>query len=146
MMNCNECKNQMPYYIDQELQGQPKAEFERHLQDCTVCAKQYQAFKGIYGYIEQERITDSDPFFYTRLMARWENRSGSYDIRALRLKPLSLAFAIVIPLIAGLWLGFSLSRHQNEQAEVKLVSEMHNTLTAPGYEASLENYVFSDSE
>jgi mycothiol system anti-sigma-R factor len=41
-MNCNECKDKLDRYADQELSDVEVLELQQHLGDCPPCADQYQ--------------------------------------------------------------------------------------------------------
>ena len=58
MMQCNDIRERLTLYLDNELQGEERASFEAHLQSCESCTAQ---FKGELSFLNSVR--DSRPLY-----------------------------------------------------------------------------------
>jgi hypothetical protein len=98
----------MILYLEGLLKGPELEEVERHLEGCTSCRKFAGYLTESLEAIEKSKITENDPFFYTRLKAKLENQSvsGYEKISFTRiLQPVLLTLVLVVAIIAGIGIG-----------------------------------------
>jgi len=55
-MNCTQAKPLITLYADGELDTARSLELERHLQDCSVCAKEWRDLQGLQEAVRQEGL------------------------------------------------------------------------------------------
>ncbi len=74
-MNCKDFQNNIVFFIDQELNKENATMFEDHLECCNQCKKLFEQVNLSYSLINDDRITESNPFFYSRVMTAVENKT-----------------------------------------------------------------------
>jgi anti-sigma factor RsiW len=142
-MQCNDFHRNTLHYLDKSLHPDANAAYHLHLAECQACQTYLHRMEQLWSVIEHDRITDTDPFFYTRLQAKIEmQQQNEKSGWALSLKPLALAVAVVIPLIAGVWLGHSaVQKQQQTIADSAIILDMNNLLATPGYASNDAYYL-----
>lgn len=66
-MGCQNFKDKFELYIDNELSGQEKAEFENHLSKCPDCARELAALKSIDSVGKAEIFSEPEPAYWKQL-------------------------------------------------------------------------------
>ncbi len=139
-MRCSSTSDKILLYLDRDLPDEEMKSMAVHLAECADCQKVFEASSRIYRVIETDRVEPDRPYFFNRVMARLEHRAAEPAINWFRLRPVWLAAATVVPLMIGIWFGYSSYQQQTlDQQAGQLASEIHVLLTIPGY-ASLEEY------
>ncbi len=147
IMNCKEVIHLIPFYLDDELDPVRKQQTEQHFRSCPACEGYYQRFRQVYGVPEKEILHSPDPYFYTRLMANIEARQEQPFVRIFQVKPLVWALAVMLPMITGIWLGYSLMRKQDNTYEnTALIAEVNNVLSTPGYTSDNDTYYHDNGQ
>ncbi len=142
-MNCRDIDRRMLHYIDRDLPHDITTGIEDHLQKCVVCNKKLDVIKRIYSSIDSDQVTDDYPFFLTRVEAKLQKIRTVEQSPLFRVKPVALLVAIVLPLLAGIWLGYSAFRQDTTYINSnELIADVNNYLSTPGYP---EEYYYSDS-
>jgi predicted anti-sigma-YlaC factor YlaD len=72
-MKCKDFQNNILFFIDGDLDKTASARFEKHLEVCSQCKSLFEKVSGSYSLIEEAKIKESNPFFYTRVKAAIEN-------------------------------------------------------------------------
>lgn len=104
-------------FIEGEITGIEKEEFENHLKECVGCTELFKQVSKAYSAIDREKEIEPNPFFFTRLeqrIAGLEEQSKPHTLmpvftRALR--TLAATLVIAVGILAGVILG---SRFTNE--------------------------------
>lgn len=108
-MNCKNIHKAMVPYIENELDKNLRGEFEEHIKSCDDCRLFLEEFQKTFSIIETEKVTETNPFFYTALKAKMENRAtkttGVFNF--LLSKYLQPALFSVL-LIAGIYFGLNI--------------------------------------
>jgi hypothetical protein len=66
-MRCQDIKNRLELYIDNELGNQEKTEFERHLLKCPDCAKGLEVLKSINSIGKMQTFSEPEPDYWNQL-------------------------------------------------------------------------------
>lgn len=142
-MDCKEFKNRMIFFIEGDLEKQLAEQFTNHLNTCTSCKILYEQFYSDYNLIATDKITESNPFFYTRVMAGLENEEKQGIIeRFFNNKSLILQIAsyVVIGFMA-ISIGYLIANDKSqtntesfntnmEETDQQLFAESHNLALA----------------
>lgn len=134
-MHCNDFRRNTLHHLDRSLHSDADAAYHLHLAECPACQTYLHRMEQLWSVIEHDRITETDPFFFTRLQAKIEmQQQNEKSGWTLSMKPLALAFGVVIPLIAGVWLGYSVVQKQQQAiADSAIILDLNNMLATPGY-------------
>ncbi len=120
-MTCSELQGSLAEYAEGGLSVQHRSEVEKHLDSCTLCTRRYELLLECYDYIRQEKITEPDPFMYTRIMAIMEEKQKvqpvSGDHRILR--PVIITVLAVMFVITGIKLGLSFDHNKTLAIDYK---------------------------
>lgn len=69
-MNCAQFKKIIYVYLDNELKGAAKQEFEAHLKACPVCAKQLEISKKAWALLDKYQEIEPAPNFNAQVFER----------------------------------------------------------------------------
>lgn len=137
---CKSVQKNAPFYIDNEITSGKREEIEEHLGACELCRNFFLTFQETYELIDKDRIIKTNPFLFTKIMAKIEARKESLIYNVFNIKPAKIALVILLPLIAGIWLGSSIiNNEQRKKEEISIIAETNNLLSTPGY-ASFDYY------
>lgn len=127
-MKCKDFENNIVFFIDNELDENNTKMFEKHLASCHDCKKLYMLISQSYNTIGNDKITESNPFFYTRVKAAIENKkSNSLLTKVFEKKQLVMQFATYLiigffAIVVGYSIAFDDSVNENglvfEQNEI----------------------------
>ncbi len=76
IMNCKDFRNNILFFIDKDLNGKNSIEFKKHLEICGDCKLLFEKIASTYAFTKNDKVTDSNPFFYTRVKAAIENQTS----------------------------------------------------------------------
>lgn len=135
-MNCRDFNRKIFQYIDGELPDSAMEGFKIHLNTCSLCNARFLKLKMIYSVIDSDQVKDDYPYFFTRVEARYQKLKAGEHEPLFRLKPVALILAVVLPLLAGIWLGYSSFRQDIVYVDSnELIADVNNYLSTPGYPA-----------
>lgn len=100
-MNCRECENLTADYLGDELEPQPRQNFESHLETCADCAKRVAALAQTAEALER-----------LPTVGRTEAQHRTCDLQIVRQRPLWVRTGLSLlktaaVLAIGVWLGRS---------------------------------------
>ena len=72
-MNCTQIHNKLIFYIEKSLPENEIDEISMHLSDCKECTSHYLFLSDTLKYIEKEKISEPDTYFFTRLEQKIES-------------------------------------------------------------------------
>lgn len=111
-MNCKTLHKNLIFFLEGDLAPEKMKEFQSHLAECKSCAAFAQELKLTLGIIEQEKKPAVNPYFYTRLKAKLENRVAEKSPvlgRAVLVRVLQPAFFSIL-LLVGIYSGIKIGR------------------------------------
>jgi predicted anti-sigma-YlaC factor YlaD len=107
-MECKICTSNLVLYLEGSLSGKELAMMESHLDASPSCRSFAIYMKDAFSLVGNNRITEPDPFLYTRVMARVERESGETKrIPGLAgiLQPAFFSLLLLFSVWAGLKIG-----------------------------------------
>jgi len=66
-MRCQDIKNKLELYIDNELTVREKAEIEQHLLTCSNCAKELEVLKSLNAFGKLKPLSEAEPEYWKQL-------------------------------------------------------------------------------
>jgi hypothetical protein len=122
-MNCKEFKKRIIPYIENNLNESDYDNFVQHIENCNSCKILLEKIKESYDFTNLKASNIEDPFFYTRLVQKLENRSTENHtiLKTLnrRLQPVYITALILIGIYFGIYLGNSYHSNQTYSEEVR---------------------------
>jgi hypothetical protein len=118
IMNHNEFKELIPFYLYEELDSEKKILFEDHIKSCKDCSSELESYKFLFADFSEDSKSPVDPKVLKEarlelrgyLRAQQNNVSLSNNIRdyilSLFYKPVGLAISGFSLLLIGLLIGF----------------------------------------
>ncbi|HEX9971145.1 MAG TPA: zf-HC2 domain-containing protein, partial [bacterium] len=91
-MNCQDIKNKLELYLDNELSVQEKAEIEAHLLICADCAKQLAKLKSLDSLGKLDIFPEPSVLYWKELRLNIMNDLKSADKRSIDLAALLQKF------------------------------------------------------
>lgn len=112
IMNCNEIKEKLIFYVERSLDPENSTQVEKHLEYCHDCQSSFLYLKNALSVIEKEKTREINPYFSMKVMDRLKRQSGSKQISGIfsfnRIYKPSLAFLLTgLAIYAGILLGGS---------------------------------------
>jgi predicted anti-sigma-YlaC factor YlaD len=109
-MKCSETHKQLFLYLDGELSENEIRRIDNHLEECASCRSVYENTREAWNALREEEIPHQ-PFFYTRLKQRMENRKNRSvpDLNRIGRAILQPAIYFII-LGLGIYIGVQLGQ------------------------------------
>jgi predicted anti-sigma-YlaC factor YlaD len=122
-MNCNDFRNSILFFIDEDLNEKNSVEFKKHLEICSDCKLLFEKIASTYALTEIDKITDSNPFFYTRVKAGIENqKSQANAVYSSKKWVLQWATYVVLGVFA-LFAGYLIANDQSFVSQESLQNQ-----------------------
>ena len=116
-MKCSEVHRQLFQYLDEELSKDQIKQIESHLKACASCRSIYENTREAWNALKEEKISHQ-PFFYTRLKQRMENRKSKSLPDFSRIGRTILQPAIYFVVLGlGIYIGIHLGQGLEPQYE-----------------------------
>ncbi|MBN1184445.1 MAG: zf-HC2 domain-containing protein [Bacteroidales bacterium] len=145
-MNCKQLHKNIFKYLEKELDSDSRNEMQQHLTSCKHCQLLMSKIEGTYNLILQEKITEQDPFFYTRLEVKMERRHEEFiPAKRIYIPALKYAFAtflVIFALISGTLIGYGFKDLDNH-ANIENISYV-DEYTSDYYINEMDNEVIED--
>ena len=108
-MKCKKIKSNLLLYIDNELSDKSMKEIDLHLKQCEQCNKEFNKLSAVYKHLGNKTMIPENPFFYTRLRQKMENKllkSHSVKKQLLAvLQPVTYVFLLGVGIYIGILIG-----------------------------------------
>lgn len=105
-MNCKHIKNNILFYIDNELSKEDIMAFDAHIEQCNECKLLFSSVSDIYSSKNKNHDFADDPYFYTRLQQKLENKKILYPSLIKRvLQPASFTVLLLMGVLFGVFIG-----------------------------------------
>ena len=136
-MNCKDFQTSIVFFVDGELDKQNSAQFENHLESCTKCKELFEQVSLSYNFIKEDRITESNPFFYSKVKALidHEKQTSGFSLFAPKKFSFQIAAYIIIGIFAisagyfiandKTYLGQESLQEQYEVTDEELFADLH---------------------
>lgn len=109
-MKCKTLHSKLIFFLEKELEQAEMQAIQEHLNSCTDCAHFAEEMKKTLGVIESDKVTEVNPFFYTRVKARLENQTVQQTVAAQSiliriLQPVAFSIILLFGIYAGIKVG-----------------------------------------
>ena len=120
-MKCKEAHKQFLFLAEGNISGAEKSETEKHISECDACSALYKNIHETFNVIRDEKVSEINPFFFTRIEQRMKNKVAPEKVTFVPklkkvIEPLMLAAVIAIGLFFGVLIG------SNSQSEVEMAN------------------------
>ncbi len=106
-MKCNILNSDLILYAEGTLPPERRAHVESHIANCSECSEFHAFLVGSFTVVEKDKEVVTNPFFYTRVMARLDTDKNRGGFRLKRVMP---AFVLSTLLIAGILAGINIGK------------------------------------
>ncbi len=136
-MNCKEVENNLIFFIEGNLPENKQVDFNNHLNSCDNCKVLYQKLKADLLVIENDKITEPNPFLYSRIienLKQVESKEPSVlrlNTKGFYVQVAAYAAGIILAIFLGIGLGADF--------------DSNNNLVIEDYEELTEYQMFADS-
>lgn len=122
-MKCQDAHKEFLFLAEGTLSESKTRETEKHISECGECNLLYKNISDTFNEIQKEKITEINPFFFTRIEQKMKNKKEAKSVVFVpKLKrivePLMLAAVIAMGLFFGVLIGNN-GNSQNEMANVE---------------------------
>ena len=116
-MNCKKCEKCFSAYIDNQLNNEQREQFERHLESCDHCTKEFVRFKKIVSLTTDLPEIKPSSIFDKVLYSKLADDETSVPFRPLKRRNFIYAFVAVCLFIAvaGVYVHNYLSHQQDRK-------------------------------
>jgi len=126
-MKCKDFQNKIIFFIDGELDKESSIKFESHIKSCNECRQLFEKVNSSYSHINEDRIAEINPFFYSRIAAAIESEKQN-TVNSKLLKNKKFAWQIASYLIIGIFAivtGYFIANDKNyvEQDQYEVTDE-----------------------
>lgn len=101
-------------YLDDNLAADLQKDVLSHLESCAECSAYFSRFKNLPDVLAVEKQFKSDPFMYTRVASKLNNKIRP----GIRLKPVFQTMIIAIIMLFGIYSGIWLGKSYNNKKTV----------------------------
>ena len=106
-MNCKQIHKLLPNYIDKKTSNKESEKIHLHLEDCKECSTVYKKLNNTIELLKPTKEITEQPFYYTRLKQRMENRSETHKLayNSILLKKILQPAIYLASLIIAVYIG-----------------------------------------
>lgn len=148
-MKCTDTHKELLFLVEGSSTKEKKEELEKHISECKACKILYKEMNETFNLIEKEKVTEINPFFFTRIEERMKNkvreRNPIFSPTLRRaMEPLMLAAVIAIGLFFGVLIGNNTeSNTEFANVEEEFAKEFYFENNELAYQ-SIEEYLIEE--
>lgn len=124
-MNCKTLHTKIIFLIEGGLPAWEMEEIKIHLEYCNDCAAFANEMKKTLAIIDNEKVQQLNPYFYTRIKARLENQAE--NVTATRQTPVLVRILqpalFSILLLAGVYTGIKIGQPAKVNPDIPVFAE-----------------------
>lgn len=124
-MNCKTLHTKIIFFTEESLPVWEMEEIKIHLENCSDCAAFANEMKKTLAVIENEKMPQLTPYFYTRVKARLENQAE--NVVAARQIPVLVRLLqpalFSLLLLAGIYTGVKIGQPAKINSENSVYTE-----------------------
>jgi len=150
-MDCKKIRKNIIAYIEDSLNEEDKNSFIRHISNCNSCKLLVEKFSESYNFSNLKASKIDDPYFYTRLLQKLENKPNKsyFSIIMNRvLQPVLISALILLGIYFGNYLGNYYHTYQfsnyNETRKNQINAYAEDNYIILAENESLENFLISN--
>jgi anti-sigma factor RsiW len=110
-MKCKRLHKRLIFFLEGDLPKEKMLQISKHLTECKECFLFAEELKKTLGIIDAEKLTEVNPYFYTRLKARMDNQVEENSTAQLQtvftriLQPVMFSFLLMVGIYSGIKIG-----------------------------------------
>ena len=110
-MKCKQVEILIPEYIDNNIDSTKVKLVEQHIKECNQCNYLYKSLKSSLDLLQAKKDIEEQPFYYTRLVQKIENKQLKNDSLFLNLlksrviQPIVYLTSVIIAVYVGILIG-----------------------------------------
>lgn len=124
-MKCKTLHTKIIFFIDGELPSTEMEQMKIHFSECNECAAFAEEMKKTLAIIDNEKVPQLNPYFYTRVKARLENQAE--NVTATRQTPVLVRILqpalFSILLLAGVYTGIKIGQPAKVNSDIPVFAE-----------------------
>jgi predicted anti-sigma-YlaC factor YlaD len=124
-MNCKTLHTKIIFFNEGSLPSWEMEEIKIHLENCSDCVAFANEMKKTFAVIENEKIPQLNPFFYTRVKARLENQAE--NVALARQTPVLVRILqpamFSLLLLAGIYTGIKIGQPAKVNTNIPVFAE-----------------------
>ncbi len=117
-MDCKNISKKLIFYAENNLPEQDKKLVEKHISSCNKCKQELLIIQQAFGIINDEKNLQVNPYIYTRIMAKTEQKNTSKIIKYV-FRPVAVSMIILM----GIWFGHKASDIYFKNQENNILTE-----------------------
>lgn len=122
-MKCKNVHSKLIFFLEKELPDSEMKQVQQHLDECSECALFAAEMKNTLSILDSDKVTDENPFFFTRVKARLEKQEEEQPVSRPVLVRILQPVAFSIILLLGIYGGFKLGETPNATGADSQLSE-----------------------
>ncbi|WP_321997771.1 zf-HC2 domain-containing protein [Draconibacterium orientale] len=122
-MKCKNVHSKLIFFLEKELPVSEMKQVQQHLDECSECALFAAEMKNTLSILDSDKVTDENPFFFTRVKARLEKQEEEQPVSRPVLVRILQPVAFSIILLLGIYGGFKLGKTPNATVADSQLSE-----------------------
>lgn len=134
-MKCKTVHTNLIFFLEKELPVSEMKQVQEHLDNCPDCALFAEEMKKTFSILEAEKVTEVNPYFYTRVKAKLDNQKAKEKVVLGRsvlvrvLQPIAFSILLILGVYGGIKMGDTGSTRQiastlEEQAMIPYWNEL----------------------
>jgi hypothetical protein len=124
-MNCNTLHTRIIFFTEGSLPQNEMEEIRSHLEKCPDCAAFAEEMKKTLIILQNDKLQEVNPFFYTRVIARLENQAAekvAVQQSPVFVRILQSAFFSLL-LVAGIYTGIKIGQPEKIHTNSSVYTE-----------------------
>lgn len=110
-MKCKAVHSKLIFFLERELPEPEMKAVQEHLAACPECALFAEEMKKTLSILETEKVSEVNPYFYTRLKAKLDRQSEIQpsgirsSVLARVLQPVAFSIILILGIYGGVKMG-----------------------------------------
>ena len=117
-MQCKKLHKKLIFFLEGDLPGHEMKQVKQHLAECDECAAFASEMSKTLTVLQEEKLPEMNPFFYTRVKTRLESQAekpAQFIRNPYVARVLQPAFFSLL-LLAGIYTGFKIGQSTDNGA------------------------------
>jgi len=117
-MQCKKLHKKLIFFLEGDLPGHEMKQVKQHLAECDECAAFASEMSKTLTVLQEEKLPEVNPFFYTRVKTRLESQAekpAQFIRNPFVARVLQPAFFSLL-LLAGIYTGFKIGQSTDNGA------------------------------
>lgn len=139
MKHCEILNEDLFAYIGKELPPVLIQQMDKHISECTECARIVAEFKAVMALMEEQKFVEPLPFAETRIIQGIENslaqrQKSASPVFARFLQPVLLSAGVLTAVAIGFFIGSNVAHTHSQFSENdEMIEAVRSDLNVPEY-------------